>query len=146
MNLFFSSKAPISSRGALEELLYFNPRQHRVRQGIINSLERFGQPRLEETTTGLLVCVGEHLPQTLFAFDRDRGSADPVGVVVFMRVSQSDMAILHIAVHPDYGLRKAVNNPGLGVLLIEKVREVTARVVGVRNIIFFYRQEIVIRL
>lgn len=146
MNIFFSSKAPHQSRAALEDLLFFNPRQHRVRAGIINSLEHFGQPRLEASTGGLSVSVGEHVPQTLFAFDRDRPGGAPVGVVVFMRTSPTDMAIMHIAVHPDYALKKSNAGVGLGTGLIEQVRKIAAQIVGVRRIIFFYRQEVVIRL
>ncbi len=146
MNLIFFSKAPQKSRAALEELLYFNPRQHRVREGIINSLEHFGHPQLEESAGGISICVGEHTPQTLFAFDRDKPSGDPIGVVVFMRTSPADMAIMHIAVHPDYALKKSASGVGLGTVLIEKVREIAARVVGVQRIIFFYRQEVVIRV
>jgi hypothetical protein len=146
MNLVFSSKAPQKSRAALEELFYFNPLQHRVRAGIINSLEHFGHPRLEESTGGISICVGEHTPQTLFAFDRDTSGGDPVGVVVFMRTSSADMAIMHIAVHPDYTLKKSTSDVGLGAVLIEKVREIAARIVGVQRIIFFYRKEVVIRV
>ena len=146
MNLIFSSKAPPQSRAALEKLFYFNPRQHRVRAGIINSLEHFGHPRLEESTGGISICVGEHTPQTLFAFDRDKPGGDPVGVVVFMRTSPTDVAIMHLAVHPNYTLKKSRSGAGLGTVLIEKVREIAARVVGVQRIIFFYRQEVVIRL
>jgi hypothetical protein len=32
------------------------------------------------------------------------------------------------------------------VLLVEKVKEIASRIVGVQRIIFFYRQEVVIRL
>jgi hypothetical protein len=146
VNLIFASKAPQKSRAALEELFYFNPRQHRVREGIINSLAHFGHPRLEESDGGITICVGEHTPQTIFAFDTDRLGSDPVGVVVFLRTSPADMAIMHIAVHPDYALKKSTSGVGLGTVLIEKVREIAARVVGVQRIIFFYRQEVVIRL
>jgi hypothetical protein len=85
----------------LEDLLFFNPQQHLVREGILESLEQFGHPRLEETANGLSVRVGNHEAQTLFAFDRDRRSIDPVGVVVFVRTAPTDVAIMHVAVNPD---------------------------------------------
>ncbi len=146
MNLVFSSRVPSQCREALEELLFFNPRQFRVREGIINSLEQFGHPRLEDTPNGLAIRVGNQDAQTLFAYDRDRRGEDPVGVVVFMRTAPTDIAIMHVAVHPDYALQGRRGGVGLGVALIEKVKEIAARIVGVHKIVFFYRQEVVIRL
>lgn len=126
--------------------MFFNPRQYRVREGIINSLEHFGQPRLEETPAGISVRVGEHEAQTLFAYDRDRRKGDPVGVVVFLRTSPPEIAIMHVAVHPDYALQGKHAGVGLGVTLIEKVKEIASRIVGIQRIVFFYRQEVTIRL
>jgi len=68
---FFLASSQGLPRG-LEDLLFFNPRQHLVRQGIINSLTQFGHPRVEEAADGLSVRVGDHEAQTLFAFDRER--------------------------------------------------------------------------
>jgi hypothetical protein len=145
VNLIFSSRAKSSSRGALEELLFFNPRQHRVRAGILSSVEQFGHPRLEDSCDGVSVRVGNYEAQTLFVVDRDRGG-DPVGVVVFVRTSWEEIAIMHVAVHPSYALRGRRAGVGLGVMLVEKVKEIAARIVGVRRVVFFYRQEVVIRL
>lgn len=146
MNLVFSSKAPKQCRSALEDMLFFNPRQHRVREGIVNSLEEFGHPRVEETADGLSVRVGDHEAQTLFAYDRDRRESDPVGVVVFLRTSPAEIAIIHVAVHQDYALQGQRAGVGLGVTLVEKVKEIASRIVGVQRIVFFYRREVVLRL
>jgi ribosomal protein S18 acetylase RimI-like enzyme len=146
MNLIFSSRVPKECRSALEDLLFFNPSQHKVREGIINSLAHFGHPRIEETQAGLVVRVGSHEAQTLFAYDRDRRQGDPVGVVVFLRTAPVEIAIMHVAVHPDYALQGRHAGVGLGVTLLEKVKEIAARIVGVERIIFFYRQEVVIRV
>jgi hypothetical protein len=146
VNLVYSSRVPSQCRSALEDLLFFNPEQHRVREGIINSLQQFGHPRLEDTANGLSVRVGSHEAQTLFAYDRDRRGNDPVGVVVFVRTVPSDIAIMHVAVHPDYVLQGRHGGVGLGVTLVEKVKEIAARIVGVQRIVFFYRQEVVIRI
>jgi hypothetical protein len=145
VNLLFSSRAPKQCREALEELLFFNPRQHRVRDGILHSLEQFGHPRLIETPEGLSVRVGDHEAQTLFVYDRDNGTT-PIGVVVFLRTGQEEIAVLHVAVHPKYALRGRQAGVGLGVALVEKVKEIAARIVGVRRVVFFYRQEVIIRL
>jgi len=126
--------------------MFFNPRQHLVREGIINSLAKFGHPRLEEEGDSLVVKVGTHEAQTLFAFDPGRSETEPIGVVVFLRTSPEEIAIMHVAVDPDYALQGAEAGLGLGVALIEKVKEIASRIVGVQRIVFFYRQHVVIRL
>jgi hypothetical protein len=146
VNLTLTSRAPLECRAALEELLFFNPRQYRVREGILSSLERFGHPRVEQTADSLTVRIGQHEAQTLFAFDKDRRDSQPIGVVVFLRTSPAEVAIMHVAVHPDYALRGRHAGIGLGVTLVEKVKEIAARIVGIRKVVFFYRQEVVIRL
>jgi hypothetical protein len=146
VNVVFSSRASKQSRPALEEMLFFNPRQSRVREGIVNSLQQFGHPRLEEAGDSLSVRVGNLEAQTLFAYDRDRKGNDPVGVVVFLRTSPAEIAIMHVAVHPDYALRGKMAGTGLGVALIEKVKEIAAQIAGVEKLVFFYRSEVVIRL
>lgn len=146
VNIVFSSRVPKEYHTELEDLLFFNPRQHLVRQGIINSLAQFGHPRVEETPSGLCVRVGDHEAQTLFAFDRAAEGKAPVGVVVFLRTSPEEIAIMHVAVDDDYALQGSEAGVGLGVALVEKVKEIAARIVGIKRIVFFYRQEVVIRL
>jgi ribosomal protein S18 acetylase RimI-like enzyme len=145
MDLLFASKAPNQCRPALEDLLFFNPRQYRVRDGIVDSLAQFGHPRLEQSEDGLRVCVGEQETQTLFAFDRDTKDVDPVGVVVFLRTSPEQIAILHVAVRPDYSLRGRHRGLGLGTVLVDKVKEIARRIVGVERIVLYYQREIVIK-
>ena len=146
MNIVFSSRVPSECRSELEDLLFFNPRQHLVREGIIHSLAHFGHPRVEETPGGLSIRVGDHEAQTLFAFDREKKTKAPVGVVLFSRTSQEEIAIMHVAVDDEYALQGSEAGVGLGVTLVEKVKEIARRIVGVKRIVFFYRQEVVIRL
>ncbi|HEY3932943.1 MAG TPA: hypothetical protein VGM58_11325 [Verrucomicrobiae bacterium] len=146
MNFIFSSKVSKQSRAALEELMFFNPRQFRAREGIVNSLEKFGHPRLVEANDGLSVRVADHEVQTLFVFDKDRLGNDPIGVVVFLRTSPAEVAIMHVAVHPNYSLQGEHVGIGLGIVLVEKVKEIAARIAGVKQVIFFYRREVIIRL
>ena len=146
MNLVFTSKAMKDARPALEELFFFNPRQYRVREGIVNSLGEFGHPRIEDTGGGLSIRVGNQEAQTLFAFDGDRRDSSPIGIVIFMRTSADEIAVMHLAVHPDYALPGRRAGLGLGLALIEKVKEIASRIVGVRRIVLHYQRGIVIRV
>jgi len=82
----------------------------------------------------------------LFAFDSDRRNGNPVGIVIFLRTSPDEIAIMHIAVHPDYALHGRRAGLGLGLVLIEKVKEIASRIVGVRRIVLSYQQETVIQI
>ncbi len=146
MNLVFSSKALKHCRSAVEDLLFFNPRQFRVRDGILDSLEKFGHPRIEENAGGLSIRVGNSEAQALFATDLDRRNDAPIGLVVFLRTSQDEVAIMHLAVDPDYALQGRQADLGLGIILLEKVREIVSRIVGVRRITLQYRQQIVMTI
>jgi hypothetical protein len=146
VKLIFSSRVPAECKADLEELLFLNPRQYRVRDGILNSLQQFGHPRIEPVADGLQIRVGDHEAQTLFAFDRERAEPGPVGAVIFLRTSREEIAIIHVAVHDDYALRGTEAGVGLGVTLVEKVKEIATRIVGVERIVFFYRRHVVMRL
>jgi len=126
--------------------MFFNPDQFRVREGIVSALHKFGHPRIEETADSISIRVADMEAQTLFAFDEGRHGGDPVGVVVFIRTSSIEIAIMHIAVHPDYTLQGRRAGLGLAFVLIEKVREIAARIVGIKQIIFFYRNDVIMRL
>ena len=146
MNIVLSSKVSKDSREALEELLYFNPRQHVVREGIVEVVQRFGKPRVVESGDGLSIQVGEQPAQALFAFDQDGDPDLPVGLVVFLRTTPDEVAIMHMAVDPEYALQGQQAGMGLGVVLMEKVKDICRRIVGVKQIALSYRKGIVIRL
>ncbi len=146
MSLVFTSKVPKQSREAVENLFFLNPRQYRVRNNIVDALKQFGHPRLEEKDDSIYLCVGDKDAQTLFVFDDSTYGGDPVGAVVFLRDSPTEVVIVHIAVHPDYALHGRRARLGVGMALVDKVKEIASRIVGVEKIVFFYRPEVVIRL
>lgn len=144
MNLVFTSKVPEQHREAVEKLFFMNPSQNRVRAEIIDALEKFGQPWLEEKDHSVYLRVGDKDVQTLFVFDESHANLGPVGVVVFLRMhsSPTEFVIMHMAVHPDYALRARRAGPGLGLALIEKVKEIASRIKGVERLVLCYHQGI----
>lgn len=145
VNLVFSTKVQKQYREAVENLVFLNPRQYRVRDGIVDALKKFGQPWLEEKDGDIYLRAGDKDAQTLFAFDGSLMGGNPVGVVVFLRSSPTEMVIMHLAVHPDYALQGRRGGLGLGLMLIEKVKEIASRIVGIRHIVLYYQQGIVIK-
>lgn len=146
MNLLFSSKAQEQSREAIEKLFFLNPRQYRVRNGIVNALEKFGHPWLEEKDHSVYLRIGDKDAQTLFAFDSSRTDSDPVGVVVFLRSAPTEIVIVHMAVHPDYALQGQHASLGLGLALIEKVKEIASQIRGIERLVLCYQRGMTIRL
>src|ERR1700753_3337921 len=85
-------------RPALEQLLFFNSNQHRVRDGIEQSIETYGVPELFEDDDGLRPGVGRTAAvQTLFAV---AAGGRPLGVAVFLRSAQQRFAVLHLGIDP----------------------------------------------
>ncbi len=71
VSIGITSKLPANQRAALEQLLFFNVNQHRVRDGIQQSIETYGVPEIYEQDGGLRVRVGDIAGvQTLFAISR----------------------------------------------------------------------------
>ena len=92
-----TSRIGSQHRAALENLLFFNSRQHRVLDGIKYSIERYGAPELVEREGSLRVEVPT-LPevQSLFAVREQDGK--PVGVAVFAREAPDRFVVLHVVV------------------------------------------------
>lgn len=141
MHIIFTSGADRKHREAIEELLFFNPQQDRVRAGILNSLERFGLPRLKETASGLEIQVDESETQTIFAYDRDESQKGPVGVVIFLRSGVNELGIIHIAVQPEYSSSGGHAAEGVLFKLVDEVRTVSRRIKGIEHLLFFYHKE-----
>jgi len=154
VNIIFFSTAQKECRAAVEDLLYFNPRQNRVRQGVSNSIRLFGSPEIVVDNRGLCIRVGGEARPTLFAYDLNprngfdlaRGNGDPVGLAVFGRTLPDEVTVAHLAVHPDYTLPGGNGGLGLAIAIMEKVKEVATRMGGVRRLVLSYRQEIVLRV
>src|SRR3984957_20102684 len=112
-----TSKSATDQRTALEQLLFFNVNQHRVRVGIQQSIETYGVPEIFEHEGGLRVRVGDiDGVQTLFAVS---GSGRPLGVAVFVRLAHERFVVLHLGVEPRPSSAVDVNTPVLLKLMYE---------------------------
>src|ERR1700729_4081334 len=106
-----TSKLAADQRTALEQLLFFNVNQHRVRLGIQQSIETYGVPEIYEQDGGLRVRVGDiDGVQTLFAVSE---VGRPLGVAVFVRLAHERFVVLHLGVEPRLRSTMDVNTPVL---------------------------------
>ena len=138
-----TSKLPVNQRAALEQLLFFNVNQHRVRVGIQQSIETYGVPEIYEHEGGLRVRVGDIAGvQTLFAVS-DMGR--PLGVAVFVRSAHERFAVLHLGVDPSLSLMSDQSTRVL-LKLMHEIRSTARRTRGVDCIELVYKVRHAVRL
>src|SRR5207237_596809 len=84
-----------SHRGALERLMYFNPRQHEAEIGIAGVVDAYGAPIIVDDGAGLRVTVGRRPDaQCLFALASTTAGLTLAGLIVFLRISIEEMLLL----------------------------------------------------
>jgi hypothetical protein len=138
-----TSKLAAEQRPALEQLLFFNVNQHRVRVGIQQSIDTYGVPEIYEQDGGLRVRVGDiEGVQTLFAIS-DEGR--PVGVAVFVRSAHERFAVLHLGVDPSLSLMSDQSTRVL-LKLMHEIRSTARRTRGVDCIELVYKVRHAVRL
>ena len=131
-----TSKLGAEHRPALEQLLFFNVNQHRVRVGIQQSIDTYGVPEIYEQDGGLRIRVGDvEGVQTLFAIS-DEGK--PLGVAVFVRSARERFAVLHLGVDPRLGIATDLS-PRVLLKLMHEIRSTARRTRGVDCIELAYK-------
>jgi len=119
----------------LEQLLFFNPGQHSAHSAIVDSVEMFGEPFVENDGERLRVNVRKlDEAQTLFAFDGDILA----GLLVYSRVSHERLVVIHIAVSEDYSSYGKFANKLLVIRMSQQLRESARRIKGIETIRIMY--------
>jgi hypothetical protein len=119
-----TSKLPAIQRAALEQLLFFNVNQHRVRDGIQQSIETYGVPEIYEQDGGLRVRVGD---------------------IAGVRSAHERFAVLHLGVDPSLSATPEVNTRVL-LKLMHEIRSTARRTRGVDRIELVYKDRHAVRL
>jgi hypothetical protein len=135
-----TSRLPASSRAALEALMFFNVRQHALRDEIASTIERFGIPEIVAQNGRLQILVAG-LPdvQCLYAVRGSSEEAEPVGVVVYVRDSIDRLTIVHLSVLPDGSLNLAGGGRIVLHRLLNQIRRVARCTAGIERVELAYR-------
>jgi hypothetical protein len=141
--IVFSATVPAGMRGAVETLFFFNPRQPLLHRAISSTIERTGIPKIMERDGRVWIDVPSHAMQCLFACD---SALTPVGVVLYQRPSAEVLSVSHLAVDPAYAFGGDCGGAGLGLLLIERVKEIARRIKGVVRVQIPYRNQCFLRV
>ena len=133
----FTSRVAAEHRRTLERLLFFNGCQDRVANGIVDVIDRYGPPVIQEVGEWLRVKV-TGLPdvQSLFAVESATGR--PLGVAVYMRADLEHVTVLHLGLSEEYcagGERRQLN---LLLRLLKEIRRSSRRMKGVRRLNVLY--------
>lgn len=134
-SIVITSTLALEQRPALEELLFFNANQHRVRNGIEHSIEAYGAPEIHAQDGALRIRIGNLGVQSLFAVS---AAGRPVGVAVFVHLTDERFVVLHLGVAP--GLDAAARNSTILLKLMHEIRRLARRTHGVNHIELVYTQ------
>lgn len=116
-------------------MLFFNSGQHIAHSAIVDSIETFGEPFIENDGERLAVKVGKlDEVQTLFAFDGDKF----IGLLVYSRVSHERLVVIHIAVHEDYSSTGDFAGTKLVLRLCQQLRRCARSIKGIESIRMMY--------
>jgi hypothetical protein len=136
-----TSRLASSQRPRLEQLLFFNANQYRVRDGIQESIAVYGAPEIVEQDGWLRICVGDREGvQSLFAV---APGGRPVGLAVYLRTEAERFVVLHL------GVASSANgyvNSHILLKLMHGIRSAAKRTRGVDRIELVYKRQHTVNL
>jgi hypothetical protein len=139
-DFILQSSLAASYREALEQLLFFNPRQAAARDAIARAVDAYGAPSIAATPDGLRVVVARRDDvQCLFALKTSGGGPKLAGMVVYLRTSPEEMNVLHLSV-ADWCCRGRYTAIEVAAVLTRAVSAVARRLRGVHRVSLFYVQ------
>ena len=131
----FTSVLDRKHRREHERLLFLNPGQHRVRSAIVVAVEKYGIPRVVDEQGRLRVRLDScREVQTLFAISHAALSSRLAGVMVYTRLDEESLLLLHMAVARDYASAGRFGRQMLALRLVERLRNIARQVKGVRAV------------
>jgi hypothetical protein len=133
--LHFTSVLKPDHTEILEKLLFFNPGQEHAYSAIVDALDLFGKPEVAVEAGKIRIKVeklGE--VQSLFALDND----ELVGVLIYSRVSEEHIAVIHIAVDHDYSSRGIFSQRMLVTRMLNLLRNNAKRIKGIEAVCLLY--------
>jgi hypothetical protein len=137
--LGFSSVLPDAYRDELERIVFFNPKQNRVRESLIDCVHRYGVPVVVAEAGTLRFRVPAFgLVQSLYALGEGEQPARLLGVAMFVRESRHSVLLLHLAVHEDYAADGVHAGAWVTPRLLAMVRSACQRVRGITSLRLLY--------
>jgi len=143
--LIFSSSLPAERRDELEELMFFNPQQGAHESGINSSIRDYGFPKIVQEGSSLTIGIEGRDVQTLYAFIERSGNPELVGVIVYTRTSPHTIALLNMAVTPEYSYSSGYKNELVVVRMLTQLRKIARRINGIHKLSIAYGGKLITR-
>ncbi len=138
----FTSLIKKEYKGDLEKVMFFNPQQGKISPDIVESIDRFGEPRIIIEGNHLRIEVGSFTDvQSLFAFNGDSENAKLIGFMIYTRTDFRNIMILQIAVSEEYSFTGEHRNQKLVIQFITKLRDIGRLLKGLETITLIYKQK-----
>ncbi len=136
--LVFSSRLSSDQRDELESLMFFHPEQNQHMSSINASIASYGFPKIIDDGGALRIGIGELEVQTLYAFV-DRGKKqDLAGVLVYTRVHDDTLVLLHMAVRPEFCYSIGYKNELVLARILAQLRAIARRIKGIKKVSILY--------
>lgn len=139
MALRFTSVLERAHRRELEKLLFQHPQQGRFRDTILESIERFGVPRVVELNRRLRIKLsGQVEVQTIYALMEGALRSDLAAVVVYSRNAEDELVVMHLAVENDYTTRGPRADQMVTYAIIDELCRIARHIKGVCGVRLAY--------
>jgi hypothetical protein len=136
--LVFSSSLRSDQRDELESLMFFHPEQGQHTSSINASILSYGFPKVIDEGGALRIGIEGLEVQTLYAFV-DRGSTkDLAGVLVYTRIHDDTLVLLHMAVRPEFCYSIGYKNELVLIRLLAQLRGIAKRIRGIKKLSILY--------
>jgi len=143
IKLHFSSYLTEGYLEDLKNLMFFNHNQSKVVPGILESVKRYGLPKLTVQNGIIKIRVGDIVDvQTIFVLNNSSPQKNLVGVIIYFRESTDNLMLLHIAIKEEYSFHSSRKDLYILFKMIEKLKSVASRISGIKTISILYNKDI----
>ena len=136
--LQFSSFLSSDQRDELEALMFFHPEQNQHMSSINASIATYGFPKIIDYGGGLRIGIGELEVQTLYAFVERGKRKDLAGVMVYTRIHEDTLVLLHMAVRPEFCYSTGYKNELVLARILAQLRSIAKRIKGIKKLSILY--------
>ena len=136
--LVFASRLNSDQRDELESLMFFHPEQNQHTSSINASIASYGFPKIIDEGGSLRIGIEGLEVQTLYAFV-DRGNRqDLAGVLVYTRIHDDTLVLLHMAVRPEFCYSIGYKNELVLARILSQLRAIAKRINGIKKLSILY--------
>ena len=136
--LLFSSRLNSEQRDELESLMFFHPEQNQHMSSINASIASYGFPKIVVEGGTLRVRIEGLEVQTLYAFAERGNKQDLAGVLVYTRIHDDTLVLLHMAVRPEFCYSTGYKNELVLARLLAQLRSIAKRIKGIKKLSILY--------